>query len=56
MNKINYIYEEMKDITNKTPILLIGGAAFIFRRIYKGNIYRIEILRTLERLFQIFME
>lgn len=42
MTRIEYIYSIMKDVTNKTPVLLIGGAATIFKRLYKGNIYRFE--------------
>jgi hypothetical protein len=32
----------MKDVTNKTPVLLVGGAMFIFKKMYRGNIYRLE--------------
>lgn len=42
MNNIEYIYNEMKDIKGKTPILLVGGASFIFKQIYKDIIHRIE--------------
>lgn len=42
MNKEEYIYNTMKDVSNKTPVLLVGGASFIFKRMYKGNIYRLE--------------
>lgn len=42
MTKAEYIYNTMKDVTNKTPILLIGGAMHIFKMMYKGNIYKIR--------------
>lgn len=42
MNKIELIYNTMKNIKDKTPILLIGGAAYLFKRMYTGNIYRLE--------------
>lgn len=42
MNRYKYIYDEMKDIRGKTPILLVGGASFIFKQIYKDVIHRIE--------------
>lgn len=42
MNDIDFIYNTMKDITNKTPILLVGGASILFKRMYKGNIYRLD--------------
>jgi hypothetical protein len=42
MTRQEFIYNTMKDVTNKTPILLVGGAALIFKRMYKGNIYRLE--------------
>ena len=41
MTKVEYIYNVMKDVTNKTPVLLIGGATFIFKQLYKGNIYQL---------------
>lgn len=42
MNRYDYIYDFMKDVKNKTPILLIGGASVIFKRMYKGPIQYIE--------------
>lgn len=42
MTKIEVVYNTMKNIKDKTPILLIGGAAYLFKRIYKGNIYHLE--------------
>lgn len=42
MNRYEYIYNFMKDIKDKTPILLIGGASIIFKRMYKGPIQYIE--------------
>lgn len=42
MNRYEYIYNIMKDVTNKTPILLVGQAMNIFKEMYKGNIYRLE--------------
>lgn len=41
MTNYEYIYETMKDVTGKTPILLIGGASVIFKKIYQGNIYQV---------------
>jgi len=41
MTNLEYIYETMKDIKGKTPILLIGGASVIFKKIYRGNIYQV---------------
>ena len=41
MTKLDYIYETLKDIKGKTPVLLVGGAAILFKMIYKGNIYKI---------------
>lgn len=42
MTRIEYVYNMMKDnIKEKSPVLLVGGAAIIFKRIYKGNIYRV---------------
>ena len=42
LNHIEEIYNLMKDITGKTPILLIGGARTIFKMIYtrKYNFYK----------------
>lgn len=42
MTKVEIVYNTMKDVTDKTPVLLVEGAAFIFKRLYKGNIYRLE--------------
>lgn len=42
MNNIEYVYNVMRDVTDKTPVLLVGNAAFIFKRLYKGYINRIE--------------
>lgn len=42
MTRIEYIYNIMKDVTNKTPILLIGNAMYIFKKLYRGHIYHIE--------------
>lgn len=42
MNRAEFIYETMKDVTNKTPVLLIGGAMQLYKMMYKGNIYRLE--------------
>src|SRR5574344_389008 len=42
MTRIEYVYNTMKDVTNKTPVLLVGGAALLFKRMYRGNIYRLE--------------
>jgi len=41
MTKLDYIYETLKDIKGKTPVLLIGGAMTLFKMIYKGNVYKI---------------
>ena len=42
MTRIEYVYNTMKDVTNKTPVLLVGGAALLFKQMYRGNIYRLE--------------
>lgn len=42
MTQIEYIYNIMKDIKDKTPILLLGSAGILFKQIYKGPIIRIE--------------
>lgn len=42
MARLEYIYNMMKEVKGKTPILLVGNAAFMFKRLYKGHIYRIE--------------
>lgn len=50
MNHIEEIYELAKDVTNKTPLLLIGGARTIFKSMYTGNIlniYNVESTRDL---------
>lgn len=41
MTKLDYIYETLKDIKGKTPVLLVGGAMILFKMIYKGNIYKV---------------
>ena len=41
MTRLDYIYETLKDIKGKTPVLLIGGAMSLFKMIYKGHIYKI---------------
>ncbi len=41
MTRLDYIYQTLKDIKGKTPVLLVGGAAILFKMIYKGNIYKI---------------
>lgn len=41
MTNYEYIYETMKDVKDKTPILLIGGASIIFKKLYRGNIYQV---------------
>ena len=35
------LYNELKSIKSKTPILLVGGAVTLFKKMYKGNIYKI---------------
>ena len=42
MYNLEYIYNIMKEIKDKTPILLLGSAGIIFKQIYKGPIIRIE--------------
>ena len=41
MTDYEYIYNSMKDINGKTPVLLIGGASEVFKKIYRGNIYQV---------------
>lgn len=38
----------MKEIDGRTPILLIGKAAYIFKRIYRGRIYQMNNLDDIE--------
>lgn len=54
MNKYEYIYNEVKDIRGKTPILLVGGASFIFKQIYKDVIHRIENTEDAKELISSF--
>lgn len=54
MNNYEYIYNELKDIKGKTPILLIGGASIIFKQIYKDTIYRIENTEDVKELISNF--
>lgn len=54
MNNYEYIYNELKDIKGKTPILLIGGASIIFKQIYKDTIYRIENTEDAKELISNF--
>lgn len=42
MQPIEHVYEVMKDIKNKTPILLLGSAGIMFKQMYKGPIIRIN--------------
>lgn len=35
------LYDNIKNINNKTPLMIVGGAVPMFKRMYKGNIYRI---------------
>lgn len=45
MTDIEYMYEQLKTIKNKTPLLIIGKRAmYIFKQMYKGNIYILENL------------
>lgn len=44
MTNLEYIYNEMKDIEGKTPVLLIGGASVLFKKMYKGLI--IDLVTT----------
>ena len=54
MTKIEYIYSVMKEVKDKTPILLVGGAAFIYKRLYKGNIYRLYDTSDVKELISNF--
>ena len=54
MIKIEYIYSVMKEVKDKTPILLVGGAAFIYKRLYKGNIYRLYDTSDVKELISNF--
>lgn len=42
MTNADYIYNTIKDLKGKTPVLLVGGAMITFKLMYKGNIYRLE--------------
>lgn len=42
MNNKEFVYNELKVIKGKTPILLIGGAMKAFKSLYKGNIHRVN--------------
>ena len=42
MRPIDHIFETMKDVKGKTPILLLGSAGMMFKRMYKGPIIRIN--------------
>ena len=43
MTDAEYMYENLKSIKNKTPLLIIGEKAiYIFKQMYKGNIYTLE--------------
>ena len=38
------LFTEIKDVRNKAPILLVGGAVPKFKKMYKGNIYKVTTL------------
>ena len=43
MTDREYVYENLKTIKNKTPLIIIGERAiYIFKRMYSGNIYKLE--------------
>ena len=43
MTDAEYMYQNLKSIKNKTPLLIIGEKAiYIFKQMYKGNIYTLE--------------
>lgn len=35
------LYENIKSIKSKTPLMLVGGAVTMFKKMYRGNIYKI---------------
>lgn len=42
MQPMEHVYNVMKDIKNKTPILLLGSAGIMFKKMYRGPIIRID--------------
>lgn len=52
--EILYIYDTMKNIKNKTPVLLIGGASLAFKKMYTGNIYHLENTEDIKELISSF--
>ena len=42
MTNKEYVYNELKSIKGKTPLLLIGGAVPAFKSLYNGHIYRVD--------------
>jgi len=53
-DKLIYIYNIMKDIKGKTPILLLEEASIIFKRIYKGKIFKIENTEDAKELISMY--
>ena len=45
--KTLYIMDKMKNIGNNTPALLVGGAADMFKKVYRGNIYHAYDIKSL---------
>ena len=42
MTNKEYVYNELKSIKGKTPILLIGGAMTAFKSLYRGHIHKVN--------------
>lgn len=56
MTRIEYIYNILKDIKGKTPVLLVGSAGFLFKRLYKGRINRIENTEDAKELISTYYD
>lgn len=56
MTRIEYVYNMMKDVQGKTPILLVGNAMYIFKRLYKGNVYKLENTESIKKFISDFYD
>lgn len=56
MTDLEYMYENLKSIKNKTPLLIIGKGVPLFKKMYKGNIYNLTSLEDVREFISEFSE
>lgn len=54
MTDLEYMYENLKSIKNKTPLLIISKAVSLFKKMYRGNIYNLNSLEDVREFISEF--